>query len=56
MSTEFKFVNGQGDEDHAKKLADATADGYKIRLMTVNPSHVGTESNEYVIVLMEKEK
>jgi len=54
MGAQYKFVKGQGDEPHEKKLEEAYKDGYEVKLMTFDPSHIGIESNEQVVILMEK--
>jgi len=51
---QYKFVNGQADEAHEKAIEEACKQGYAVKLMTSNPSHVSTEGNQFIIVLMEK--
>ena len=58
MSSEFlpdpkyKFVAGQGDGDHERRLADAVAEGYRVKLVTHNPD--GASGGKELVVLMEK--
>jgi hypothetical protein len=59
MSSEFladpqyKFVSGNGDFEHETRLTDAAAKGYRVKLISHNPS--GVESNQQLVVLMAKE-
>jgi len=59
MSSEFlpdpqyKFVSGSGDFDHETRLTDAAAKGYRVKMITHNPS--GVESGQGLVVLMAKE-
>ena len=59
MSSEFlpdpqyKFVSGSGDFDHETRLTDAAAKGYRVKMITHNPS--GVESKQELVVLMAKE-
>ena len=59
MSSEFladpqyKFVSGNGDFEHETRLTDAAAKGYRVKLISHNPS--GVESTQQLVVLMAKE-
>jgi hypothetical protein len=59
MSSEFlpdpqyKFVSGCGDLAHETRLTDAAAKGYRVKLITHNPS--GVANNQELVVLMAKE-
>ena len=50
---EYKFVSGNGDFAHETRLTDAAAKGYRVKLITHNPS--GVASNQELVVLMAKE-
>jgi hypothetical protein len=50
---EYKFVSGNGDFEHETRLTDAAAKGYRVKLITPNPS--GMENNQALVVLMAKE-
>lgn len=54
MNTSYKFVKGQGDRRHEEQIKAASAEGYEVKLMAIDPSHIGVESNQQVVVLMEK--
>jgi len=47
----YTFVNGNGDEQHAKQLTDSLVAGYKVINMLLNAKDTGSEK---IIVLMEK--
>jgi hypothetical protein len=42
-----------GDFEHETRLTDAAAKGYRVKLISHNPS--GVESNQPLVVLMAKE-
>ena len=48
----YRFVAGNGDEDHADKVNEVNRHGYRAVLMTARPR--GEEGGS-VIVLMERE-
>lgn len=50
---EYKFVSGNGDFEHESRLTDAAAKGYRVKLISHNPS--GVESGQALVVLMAKE-
>jgi hypothetical protein len=50
---EYKFVSGNGDFEHETRLTDAAAKGYRVKLITHNPS--GVENGQALVVLMAKE-
>jgi hypothetical protein len=50
---EYKFVSGNGDFEHETRLTDAAAKGYRVKLISHNPS--GVEGGQALVVLMAKE-
>src|ERR1700730_18263726 len=46
----YTFVNGNGDEQHAKQLTDSLVAGYKVINMLLNAKDTGSEK---IILLME---
>jgi hypothetical protein len=49
----YIFVNGNGDEEHAKQLTDRFVAGYKVVSMLLN-LNAKDSGNEKLVVLMEK--
>ena len=49
----YIFVNGNGDEEHAKQLTDRFVAGYKVVSMLLN-LNANDSGNEKLVVLMEK--
>ena len=49
----YIFVNGNGDEEHAKQLTDRFVAGYKVVSMLLN-LNAKDSCNEKLVVLMEK--
>ena len=49
----YIFVNGNGDEEHAKQLTDRLVAGYKVVNMLLN-LNAKDSGNEKIVVLMEK--
>jgi hypothetical protein len=47
----YTFVNGNGDEQHAKQLTDKLVVGYKVTNMLLNAKDTG---HEKIVVLMER--
>lgn len=54
MATRYRFVKGNGDAQQAAELDKASEEGYKAKLMVCDSSHIGTDSNQQFVVLMEK--
>jgi hypothetical protein len=49
----FIFVNGNGDEEHAKQLTDRFVAGFKVVDMLLN-LNAKDSGNENIVVSMEK--
>jgi len=49
----YKFVAGRGDADHERRLSEAVADGFRVKVLTHNPD--GASGGKELVVLMEKE-
>ena len=49
----YIFINGNGDEEHAKQLTDRFVVGFKVVNMLLN-LNANDSGNEKIVVLMER--
>jgi len=52
VSPTYRFISGNGDDNHASALTQAAKDGWTVVKMIFDPDGVG--NNQRVIVLLEK--